>query len=439
MRVLCTGTASPAEIEAALTQGSLGEQEEAAAAARAIVADVRARGDAAVRECHRRFDRVELDALEVPPATWQAARESLAPADLEALEAARASIEAYHRRQPWGSWEVEVDGARMGQRVRPLARVGIMVPAARAILPSTLLMAAVPARVAGVAELVVCSAPRPDGTVHPVMLAAAAVAGVDRFFRIGGAQAVAALAYGTESVPRVDKIVGPGNIYTVLAKREVFGTVGIESLPGPSEIVVVADDSADPSWVAADLLSQAEHGADSLAMLITPSEALARAVLEEVDRQLAGLPRREIASACLAARGWILVTRDLEEACALASRCAPEHLELVVRDPGAWLDRIDAGAIFTGPYGAVPMGDFIAGPSHILPTGGTARFSSPLNVDDFLKKTSIVEYSAARYGQDAPFAARLARMEGLEGHARAVELRLSSGRAEERRSGRVEA
>jgi histidinol dehydrogenase len=432
MRFLDTQVDPPEAIRAALTQASILDQVEAEQAARAIVAEVRAGGDAAVRACHHRFDGADLGELEVPGGAWQAACASLDARDREALEAARAAIEAFHRQQPGGSWQVERDGSCLGQRVRPLARVGIVVPAGRAPLPSTLLMAAVPARVAGVKELVVCSAPRRDGSVDPAMLAAAAVAGVDRFFRIGGAQAVAALAYGTETVPKVDKIVGPGNIYTVMAKRSVFGAVAIESLPGPTEIVVIADDSADARWVAADLLSQAEHGEDSLAILLTPDRTVAGTVVAEVERQLADLPRHEIAGACLRHRGWAILTRDLEEACALADFCAPEHLELAVHAPETWAERIEnAGAIFLGDYAAEAIGDYLAGPSHILPTGGTARFASPLNVDDFLKKTSILSYTPERFRRDAPHVARLARLEGLEGHARAVEIRLQNGRVGE--------
>ncbi len=429
MRLLNTQADSAAAIDRFLIHAS--EPDPAVEdTVRGILAEVRARGDAAVREFHRRYDAVELDALEVPRREWEAALRGLEVADRQALEAAGAAIEAYHRRQPTGSWEVEADGATLGQRVRPLSRVGICVPAGKAPLPSSLLMAAIPARVAGVRELVACSAPQPDGGAHPLILAAAAVAEVGRFFRIGGAQGVAALAFGTESVPRVDKIVGPGNPYTVAAKRLVFGVVGIESLPGPSEIVVVADDSASPRWVAADLLSQAEHGADSLALLLTPSEALARAVAQEVGRQVAELPRREVAEACLDRGGAAIVTRDLGEACALASRCAPEHVELLVREPERWSEAIEnAGAIFIGDYAAEAVGDYLAGPSHILPTGGTARYSSPLSVEDFLKRSSVIRLGRERFREVAPHVVRLARAEGLEGHARAIEVRLETNDA----------
>jgi len=439
MRLIDCNTSSLEAAVAAIERGTAELDLEAERVAREIILDVRLRGDEAVREYHRRFDGAGLGELEVPRSDWESAAAAMHPADLAALVAAQKSIEAYHRQQPHGSWEVELDGARLGQRVRPIQCVGIHVPAGKVPLPSTLLMAAVPARVAGVPEIVVCAPPLPDGSVHASIRAAAHVAGVDRLFRIGGAQGIAAMAFGTESVPRVDKIVGPGNRYTVAAKRLVFGTVGIESLPGPTEIVVIADEDANASWVAADLLSQAEHGEDSMAIVLTPSVDLARAVDSEVERQLATLPRREVAAACLAQHGWLIVTRDLEEACDLANRIAPEHLELAVADPDAWLDRItNAGAIFLGEYAAEAVGDYIAGPSHVLPTGGTARFSSPLSVEDFLKRTSILSYSEARFRRDAPHVARLARLEGLEGHARAVEIRMEgglSGRVDERTSG----
>jgi len=338
---------------------------------------------------------------------------------------------AFHERQRQDGWIHNEDGTRLGQLVRPLARVGIHVPAGKAPLPSTLIMAAVPARVAGVGEVVVCSAPQRDGSANPYTLVAAHRAGVDHFFKIGGAQAVAAMAFGTESVPRVDKIVGPGNPYTVLAKRLVFGHVDIESLPGPTEVLIVADDSAEPAWVAADLLSQAEHGEDSLVVLVTPSEALGRAVAAEVERQTALLSRRETIARCIATNGWVIVTRDLEEACALSNDCAPEHLELLVKDPDRLLDRLHhAGAIFIGGYTPEPIGDYIAGPSHILPTGGTARFSSPLHLDDFVKKTSVLQYSRERFEREAAHVIRLAEAETLDAHANAVRVRLQTPGAE---------
>jgi histidinol dehydrogenase len=283
-----------------------------------------------------------------------------------------------------------------------------------------------------VGEIVACSTPRKDGTTDPHMLVAARRAGVDRFFKVGGPPAVAAMAFGTLSIPRVDKIVGPGSAYTVLAKRLVFGHVDIESLPGPTEVLVIADESANPRWVAADLLSQAEHGADSMAILLTPSERLGRAVAAEVERQIPLLSRQETVRECIRQRGWIIITRDLLESCELANRCAPEHVELQVEDPDAWLERLHhAGAIFIGGYTPEPVGDYIAGPSHILPTGGTARFSSPLHLDDFIKKTSVLRYSRDRFEREARHVIRLAEAETLDGHANAIRVRLEDGSAKD--------
>jgi histidinol dehydrogenase len=425
MRFLNTCTDSAESISAALTQSNSLDLPEVEAVARAIVADVRARGDASVRECLRRFDRVDLTELRVSEAEFAAAEAAVDAAYVTAIEVAIANVRAFHERQRTTDWMHEEDGARLGQLVRPLERVGIHVPSGKAPLPSTLIMAAVPARVAGVGDITVCSAPQKDGSANPYTLVAARRAGVDRCFKVGGAQAIAAMAFGTESIPRVDKIVGPGNPYTVFAKRLVFGHVDIESLPGPTEVLVIADDTANPRWIAADLLSQAEHGADSLAILLTPSESLARAVAAEVERQIPGLSQAETIRECLDAHGWAIVTRDLEEACALSNQCAPEHLELVVADPDAWLPRIrHAGAVFIGPYTPEPVGDYIAGPSHILPTGGTARFSSPLHLDDFVKKTSVIRYSRERLEREAPHVIRLAEAETLDAHAHAIRVRL---------------
>lgn len=427
MRFLNTRTDPPERIAAALTQANTLDLPEVEAAVRAIIAEVRAGGDAAVRDCLRRFDRVELDRIEVASEEIAAAEGAVDGEYLEAVEAAIRNVRAFHEKQVREGWVDEADGAALGQLVRPLERVGIVVPAGKAPLPSTLIMAAVPARVAGVEEIVVCSAPQPDGSANPYTLAAARRAGVDRFFKIGGAQAVAAMAFGTESVPRVDKIVGPGNPYTVLAKRAVFGHVDIESLPGPTEVLVIADRTANPRWVAADLLSQAEHGADSLVVLLTPDEELGQAVAREVERQIPLLSRAGMIRECVAEHGWIILTRDLEEACELSNRCAPEHLELVVEDPDRWLDRLrHAGAIFIGPYTPEPVGDYIAGPSHILPTGGTARFSSPLHVDDFVKRTSVLRYSRERFEREAGHVIRLAEAETLDAHAAAIRVRLDA-------------
>ncbi len=424
MQFLFCGRDPEERVLAALTQGNTLDRPEVEARVREIIDMVRRGGDAAVRECLSRFGGVTLDRFEVTDAEYAEAEDRVDAEFVAAVDLAIANIRRFHEAHLLQSWTIESDGALLGQRIRPLDRVGVLVPAGKAPLPSTLLMAAVPAQVAGVREVCVSSAPGPDGRADPYTLVAARKAGVHRFFKLGGAHGVAALAFGTESVPRVDKLVGPGGLYTVLAKRAVVGQVAIESLPGPTEVVVIADDSANPAWIAADMLSQAEHGEDSLAILLTPSENLGRAVAAEIERQTTRLSRRTTIEACLEANGWVIITRDLEEACALANHCAPEHLELVVAEPDLWLDRIEhAGAIFIGPYTPEPIGDYIAGPSHILPTGGTARFSSPLHVHDFLKKTSILRYSRERFDREASAVIRLAEAETLDAHAASIRAR----------------
>ena len=427
MQFLNTRTDAPERIAAALTQANSLDLPEVEAIVREILAAVRASGDVAVREYLQKFDGVRIGQLEVSEAEFAAAEAVVDAAFVEAVELSIANVRAFHEKQRQEGWLHEADGATLGQLVRPLDRIGIHAPAGKAPLPSTIIMAAVPARVAGVREVIACSAPQKDGTANPYTVVAARRAGVDRFYKIGGAQAIGAMAYGTESVPRVDKIVGPGNPYTVLAKRLVFGHVDIESLPGPTEVLIIADDTADPKWLAADLLSQAEHGADSLVILLTPSETLGRAVSAEVDRQAELLSRRDTIRECIDHNGWVIITRDLEEACALSDRCAPEHLELVVENPERWLDLLNhAGAIFIGGYTPEPIGDYIAGPSHILPTGGTARFSSPLNLDDFVKKTSVLRYSRERFEREARHVIRLAEAETLDAHANAIRVRLEN-------------
>lgn len=430
MRLLNTRTDPERAVLAALTQGASHDLPEVEAVVRDIIADVRARGDAAVRDCLRRFDGVDPVDLEVTRAEMEAAAAALPPETLAALDRAAANVRAFHARQRPEGWTWDAGGARLGQLVRPLDAVGVHVPAGRAPLPSTLLMTVLPARAAGVGQVVVCSAPRKDGGADPTTLAAALLSGVDRFFKVGGAQAVAAMAYGTETIPRVDKIVGPGNVYTVMAKRLVFGAVGIESLAGPTEVVIIADGTANPAWLAADLLSQAEHGADSVAVLLTPDADLAHAVAEAISAQVPRLSRQETIRRCLADRGWIIVTRDLEEACDLANLAAPEHLELVVNEPEPCLGRIrHAGAIFVGSYTPEPVGDYMAGPSHVLPTGGTARFSSPLSVDDFVKKTSLIEYDRSRFLLEAEDIIRLAEAETLDAHAASIRIRVQGSEA----------
>ncbi|WP_425454804.1 histidinol dehydrogenase [Inmirania thermothiophila] len=414
------------QLDALLAWESVADETVQAAVAE-ILAAVRARGDAALLEYTRRFDGVEAASvaeLEIPQARLQAALEAVSPELREALESAAARIRAYAERQRLASWRYEeADGTVLGQRVTPLDRVGLYVPGGKAAYPSSVLMNAVPARVAGVGELVMVS-PTPRGEVNELVLAAAAVAGVDRCFAVGGAQAVAALAYGTETIPAVDKIVGPGNIYVAAAKRAVFGTVGIDMVAGPSEILVICDGATDPEWVAMDLFSQAEHDEDAQAILVSPDRAFLDAVAEAVGRLLPAQPRRAIIERSLGARGALIAVRDLEEAAAVANRIAPEHLELSVADPEPLLARIrHAGAVFLGRYTAEAVGDYCAGPNHVLPTSRTARFSSPLGVYDFQKRTSIIGCSpegAARLGRTA---AVLARGEGLEAHARSAELR----------------
>ena len=397
--------------------------------AREIIADVRARGDAALLETTARFDRLEVRAmaeLEIGRDAFEAALAAIAPAEAQALHAAAQRIRRFHLEQRAASWQItDSDGTRLGQQVTPLERVGIYVPGGKAAYPSSVLMNAIPAKVAGVAEVVMVS-PTPGGERSPLVLAAAALGGVDRMFAIGGAQAVAALAYGTASVPRVDKIVGPGNAYVAAAKRQVFGQVGIDMIAGPSEILVIGDGSTPPEWVALDLFSQAEHDELAQAILVSPRADYLDAVEAAMARLLPELSRREVIAASLGARGALIETRDLEEACAIANRIAPEHLELSVADPQAWLPKLrNAGAIFLGRYSSEAIGDYCAGPNHVLPTAGTARYSSPLGVYDFQKRSSVIEISPAGARALGPLAATLARGEGLDAHARSAEARLT--------------
>jgi histidinol dehydrogenase len=397
-----------------------------------ILADVHRRGDEALRDWTARIDGVTLNSFKVSPQAWGAAYHNL-PADLaEALALAADRVRAFHERQPLPSWTTGELGGTLGQRMVPLRRVGVYVPGGTAPLPSSLLMTVIPARAAGVDQVIVCTPPgRDDGRVPEVTLAAAHLAGVDRLFCVGGAQAVAAMAYGTATVPRVDKIVGAGGLFTTLAKRQVYGQVGLDGLYGPTETVVVADDAADPAWVAADLLAQAEHDVLATAILLTPSRALAGAVQVEVARQLETLSRAEIAAASLAGQGGIVLTPDLETAVRLADDFAPEHLCLSVRDPAAWAAQIrSAGGVFLGEHSFEVLGDYVAGPSHVMPTGGTARFSSPINVLDFVKIVSVVALDADTAARLCPIASRLARAESLTAHAAAAEKRLSMDRTD---------
>jgi histidinol dehydrogenase len=419
-----------AGFEAALTELTRLEAVEdpaVEAAVRGIVAEVRARGDAALLEYTRRFDRLEARSvaeLEVPPGARAAALAALPPEQRTALERAAERIRSYHERQRARSWQYEEpDGTLLGQHVTPLERVGIYVPGGKAAYPSTALMNAIPASVAGVRELVMAS-PAPGGARNPLVLAAAHLAGVGRVYSIGGAQAVAALAYGTESIGRVDKIVGPGNAYVAAAKRQVFGQVGIDMIAGPSEILVLCDGRTDPEWVALDLFSQAEHDEQAQAMLVSPEVGFLDAVEGAIARLLPQMPRRAVIEAALRARGALVLARDLEDACEVANRVAPEHLELSVEEPQALLPLLKhAGAIFLGRHSSEAVGDYCAGPNHVLPTSGTARFSSALGVHDFQKRSSLVGVSRAGAATLGRIAAVLAEGEGLPAHARAAAAR----------------
>ncbi len=395
-----------------------------------IIAEVRARGDAALLEYTRRFDRLALGdgaALRVGADEIKAARSRCGNQAVAALELAAGRIEAFHRRQlPQSLDYTDGDGIRLGWRWRPLASAGLYVPGGTASYPSTVLMNAVPARVAGVGRLVM-AVPAPDGALNPLVLAAAEIAGVSEIYRIGGAQAIAALAFGTETIPPVDKIVGPGNVYVAAAKRRVFGAVGIDMVAGPSEILVVADADNDAAWIAADLLSQAEHDASAQAILITDDGDFADAVTAAVETQLAAMPRAAIARRSWDSHGAVIVTETLDDAAGLVDRLAPEHVELAVADPDRLAAGIgNAGAIFLGRYTPEAIGDYVAGPSHVLPTSGSARFCSGLGVTDFLKRTSLIGCDADALAAIGPAAVTLAEAEGLDGHALSVALRLKS-------------
>jgi len=395
----------------------------------AVLKAVKRRGNRAVLEFTARYDRVKLtvDKLRVSAAELKAARARLKPEEERALELAARRIRDFHVRTIERSFSYRDRlGVRLGQVVRPLDRVGIYVPGGLGAYPSSVLMNAIPARVAGVKEIVMVSPASPDGERGSV-LAAAAIAGVDEVYRIGGAQAVAALAYGTETIRPVDKIVGPGNAYVQAAKRMVYGVVDIDKIAGPSEVVVIADDSARADWVAADLIAQAEHGSgDEAAVLLTPSRRLADAVAAALDQALLDLPRADAVRGVLAKRGGLVVVRGLDEAFAIANRIAPEHLELEIKNPERWIRAVNsAGAVFAGAMSPAPLGDYLAGPNHVLPTGGAARFASPLGAYDFVKRSSIIQATPEAVRRLGPSVARLARIEGFEAHARAIELRLN--------------
>ena len=400
-------------------------QVDVSAVVREILATVRAQGDKALYDYCEKFDHVALPSLEVSQAEKDEAMQAVDPAFLEILRMAAENIRAFHRQQVRTSFILtDRPGVVMGQKIMPIEKVGLYVPGGTAAYPSTVLMDAIPAKIAGCREIVIVTPPGKDGKVPAAILAAAQIAGVDRVFKVGGAQAVAALAYGTETLPKVDKIVGPGNAFVAEAKRQVFGLVAIDMIAGPSEILVLADGSCDAKVVAADLLSQAEHDKMASAVLVTDSEALAEAVAQEIERQLKTLPREEIARASIDNNGKIIVTGDLAAAIDVANALAPEHLELCVERPFDYLDRItNAGSIFLGKNCPEALGDYLAGPNHTLPTSGTARFSSPLSVDDFVKKSQYTYFTRDALGQVAEQIAAFARQEGLEAHARSAVVR----------------
>jgi histidinol dehydrogenase len=401
-------------------------------AAATILAEVKARGDAAVLEYTNKFDRLSAQsatALEIPRAELQAALDGLAPARRAALQQAADRVRSYHGRQKTecgsdGFVFTEADGTVLGQKVTPLDKVGIYVPGGKAAYPSSVLMNAIPAKVAGVRDVIMV-VPTPDGVKNPLVLAAAQIAGVDRVFTIGGAQAVGALAHGTATIPQVDKIVGPGNAYVAAAKRRVFGIVGIDMIAGPSEILVLADGSTDPDWVAMDLFSQAEHDELAQSILVCPDAVHLERVRASIDRLIDEMPRKDVIRTSLTNRGAMVKVRDMDEACEIANLIAAEHLEISATDPGRWADKIrHAGAMFLGRYSSESLGDYCAGPNHVLPTSRTARFSSPLGVYDFQKRSSIIHVSEAGAQTLGKIAAELAYGEGLQAHARSAELRL---------------
>jgi histidinol dehydrogenase len=442
MKILNYPSAAAESVVARIVSRGLSFSKKDHAAVSRILADVRRRGDQALVEYSRRFDApgFTLRDLRVGPVEFRQAAAAADRGFTRALTRAATQIEAFHRRQVRSSFiSLDRAGTMLGQLVRPVERVGVYVPGGqggKTPLVSSVLMGAIPARVAGVAQVVMVTPPTADGRVNPHLLVAARKAGVDEVYKAGSAWAVAALAYGTETIPRVDVIVGPGNRYVTLAKKIVAGTVGIDILAGPSEILIIADESADPEFIAADLLSQAEHDPMASAVLVTARRELAQAVQAALGRQLAQLARAEIARESIRRFGAVIVVRDVAAAIELANRMAPEHLELQLRDPFAHLGAIrNAGAVFLGEYTPEPVGDYVAGPNHVLPTAGTARFASALSVDNFVKRTSLIHYSADALRREAADILRLAEVEGLGAHANSIRIRLSRFSGKQRRSG----
>lgn len=424
--VLKTDDANFEEDFAKLTNRRTQDAEDVDETVRAIIERVCGGGHEELVACVKEFDGSNLDVLEVTREEWDEAGEEIDPADRAALGKAAMRVRDFHRKRIPSSWEVrEEGGGAFGHRVRPLQRVGIYVPGGRAVYPSTVIMNAVPASVVEVPEIIMATPAGPDGKLRPEVLMAARVAGVHRIFKMGGAHAVAALAYGTEEVPKVDKIVGPGNVYVAAAKRLVFGDVSIDSEAGPTEVFVIADKTATPAWVAADLISQAEHDPLASAILVTTQKGLVTRVQDQIAKQLKSFEREDIAKEALSSRGALIVARNSEECMKLANEYAPEHLVLAVGDPDTLSKQVvNAGAIFLGHYTPVAVGDYLAGPNHVLPTGGTARFFSPLGVDDFLKRTSVLRFEPPKLRELGNDVMRLADMEGLTGHRRSIDLRL---------------
>ncbi|MEH7300888.1 histidinol dehydrogenase [Neobacillus drentensis] len=401
---------------------------EQVAIVKGIIQEIRTRGDEALREYTEKFDRVNLSSFCVTKGEIETAYQKIDEGFVSIVREAAENIRSFHEKQLRPSWmTTEENGTILGQKITALDSVGVYVPGGTAAYPSSVLMNVIPAKVAGVTRIVMVSPPDSEGNLPPAVLVAAKEAGVEEIYKVGGAQAIAALAYGTESIASVDKITGPGNIFVALAKREVFGDVDIDMIAGPSEIAILADETARADEIAADLLSQAEHDPRACSVLVTPSMSLAEEVTEEVEKQLALLPRKEIAARSIAEYGAIYVTADMDEAVETVNQLAPEHLEVMTENAMELLGKIrHAGAIFIGRYSSEPVGDYFAGPNHVLPTNGTARFSSPLNVDDFQKKSSVIVYSKKALTENAAKIAEFARMEGLEAHARAVEIRLEN-------------
>ncbi len=428
MKLIRTDSRGFARVRAQLLSRGVTYGKSIESAVNRIINDVRGNGDKALIKYTKKFDRVTLTpaTLQVDQNAIKEAYYRVSPADVEDLKYAASRIRKFHEHQKVSGWQYKDNGVMLGQMVTPLDRVGVYVPGGKAVYPSTVLMSVIPAKIAGVKDVIVCT-PTPGGEINPYILIAADIAGADKIYTVGGAQAVAAMALGTDTVPRVDKIVGPGNIYVAMAKKLLYGHVDIDMIAGPSEILIVADDTAEPSFVAMDMLSQAEHDEEAVAILITPSEALADKVIQNVKFEMKIQSRRKVIQTSLNNHGIIIITRDLKEAVELTNEFASEHLSLQVAEPVKLLKEIrHAGAIFLGSYTPQTMGDYVAGPNHTLPTGGTARFFSPLSVDDFVKKTSVVMYNKGALKKDGVIASRLAEIEGLNAHSEAVKIRMKS-------------